>query len=264
VTVNRQRIDPTPGWEPFVEKRPGSWWLEIVMLAAFVACTVLATFHSPLIDLDIWVRDFADSHRPEWFELILDYTNRLGQGGITSSIALALAALVSLRKHTVRPVVAFLFLYALAGFVLLAKLFFPRVYPHFPRPDPGPYADAAQSLIFAADRSDLGALGESAVGAYPSGHVVNAFIWYGFLVLLIGPLLAGWQRRVLLLVPVPVVFFSTTYLGYHWLTDSVASLFIGVVIMRVVRRIPWATVALPLWLEPERRYREPVSAATAP
>jgi membrane-associated phospholipid phosphatase len=263
VTVNRQRIDP-PGWEPFAAKRPGSWWLEIVMFAALAVCTSMASFHTPLIDLDIWVRDFSDAHRPPWFDTLLVYTNKLGQGGIISAIALGLAALLAFRRHTVRPVLAFLVLYGMAGFVLLLKLFFPRVYPHFPRPDPGPYADAAQSLIYAADRSDLGALGESAVGAYPSGHVVNAIIWYGFVVLLVGAALTTWQRRVLLSVPVVVVSFSTTYLGYHWLTDSLAGVFIGVVIMRVMRRVPWATVALPLWLEPERRYRDPVSAATAP
>jgi membrane-associated phospholipid phosphatase len=245
-----------PGeWEPFVARRPGSWWLEIAMLVAFGVCTWLAAFHSPLIDLDIRLRDFSDANRPPWFDTLLVYTNKLGQGGILSAVALGVAAVIAYRRHTVRPMIAFLVMYGMAGLVLVLKLAFPRIYPHWPRPDPGPYADASQALLFVPDRSELGNLGDSAVGAYPSGHVVNAFVWYGLLVLLVGALLKTWQRRLLLIAPVVIVFFSTTYLGFHWLTDSLAGLFIGVIIVRLMYRIPWTTVRLPLWLEPERRYR---------
>ncbi|RRR96564.1 phosphatase PAP2 family protein [Glycomyces terrestris] len=257
MTVKRQRVDRTPagGWTPFVAKRPGSWRLEIAMGLAFAVCTWLSAFESPLIDLDIWVRDFSDAHRPPWFETLLVYTNKLGQGGILSAVVLALAALLAFRRHTVRPMVAFLVMYGMAGLVLLLKLAFPRIYPHWPRPDPGPYADAGEALLFVPDRSELGNLGDSAVGAYPSGHVVNTFVWYGLLVLLVGALMTTWQRRLLLAAPVVIVFFSTTYLGFHWLTDSLAGVFIGVVIVRIMKRLPWATAPLPDWLEPERRYR---------
>ncbi|GAA2294891.1 hypothetical protein GCM10009853_058650 [Glycomyces scopariae] len=250
-------MDRTPPgeWAPFVTRRPRSWWPEAAVLVAFGICTWLSAFHSPLIDLDIWLRDFVDAHRPPWLATVLVYTNKLGQGGIVSAVALAVAAAVARARHTVRPMIAFLFMYGMAGLVLLLKLAFPRIYPHWPRPDPGPYADAAQALLYYPDRSQLGALGDSAVGAYPSGHVVNTFVWYGLLVLLVGALLTARQRRLLLVVPVVVVFFSTTYLGFHWLTDSVAGVFIGVLIVRIMQRMPWGTVRLPLWLEPERRLR---------
>ncbi|GAA1682765.1 hypothetical protein GCM10009830_32420 [Glycomyces endophyticus] len=257
MTVKRQRADRTPpgDWEPFEAGRPGSWWVEIAMLVLFAACTWLSAFHSPLIDLDIWLRDFSDAHRPPWLGTLLVFTNKLGQGGILSAVALAVAAVIAFGRRSVRPMVLFLFTYGMAGLVLLLKLAFPRIYPHWPRPDPGPYADAGEALLFVPDRSELGNLGDSAVGAYPSGHVVNTLLWYGLLAMLLGAHLAAWQRRVLLVAPVVIVFFSTTYLGFHWLTDSLAGLFIGVALMRMIRRIRWGTVGLPLWLEPERRYR---------
>lgn len=259
MTGIRQRIGRiAPGdWEPFVVRRPASWWPEVLLAIAFAACTVLASFHSPLIDLDIWIRDFSDAHRPPWFDWFLVQTNKLGQGGFLSGLALGIAAIIGYVKQTVRPVVAFFGAYVLTALVLVLKLAFPRIYPHWPRPDPGPFANAAQSLLYWPDRSELGEIGDTAVGAYPSGHVVNTLIWYGLLVMLTGAVLKTWQRRLLLSAPVAIVFFSTTYLGFHWLTDSIAGLFMGMVLIRVMQRVHWTTIPLPLWLEPERRYRRP-------
>ena len=46
-------------------------------------------------------------------------------------------------------------------------------------------------------------------------------------------------------VPVAIVFCTTVYLGFHWVTDSVAGLLLGVVLARLIERIPWDRVPLP-------------------
>nr|WP_277605863.1 phosphatase PAP2 family protein [Glycomyces sp. L485] len=169
----------------------------------------------------------------------------LGQGGALGSIALALAAIIAWRRHTVRPLIAFLTTYAMAGSVLLLKFGLLRVYPHWPTVENPPYATAEQATLFTTLEP---------AGAYPSGHVLNTIVWYGFIVLLVGAHFKPWQRRLFLIVPPIVVTLSTTYLGFHWFTDTPAGLFIGFLIIRIVKRVRWETVELPVWLEPEKRY----------
>jgi|GEM_PF-6462648 len=50
-----------------------------------------------------------------------------------------------------------------------------------------------------------------------------------------------------------------TYLGYHWLSDSVGGILLGVLVLRLIQRVPWATIRLfPVtllerWAEAARR-----------
>jgi membrane-associated phospholipid phosphatase len=65
---------------------------------------------------------------------------------------------------------------------------------------------------------------------------------------LAGVLAGGLSPRMLILlrlVPPIVVFCTTTYLAYHWITDSVAGLLLGLVLTRMMARVPWETVPLP-------------------
>ncbi|WP_205328030.1 phosphatase PAP2 family protein [Glycomyces sp. YM15] len=245
IAADRRRTG-AQAWRPFVPKRPRSWIPEIALAIGFILITVPLTWPSPLVDLDIWIRDLADANRPDWANLIALQTNRLGQGGLLGGIALGIAAILAWRGRNVRPLVAFLAAYGMAGAVLALKYTLPRIYPHWPEASQPPYADAAQAVLFS---------GLEPSGAYPSGHVLNTIVWYGVIVFLIG---AHWNptaRRLFLLLPPIIVTCSTTYLGFHWFTDTPAGLFIGIAILRTVQRIPWDTVTLPIWLEPERRYR---------
>ncbi len=227
-------------------RRPRSWGLEIAMAAAFLALSALLVWPSAVVELDVHLRDLSDANRPHWAYLIAVNTNKLGQGGLLGGIALGLSAIIAYRLRTVRPMIAFLVVYGMTGSVLVVKYVLTRVYPHWPDIGSPPYATVEQATLFTTLEP---------FGAYPSGHVLNTIVWYGYFVFLLGAHLETWQRRLLLLAPPLIVAVSTTYLGYHWLTDAVGGFLVGVIIIRVVQRIRWETVELPTWLEPEKRYR---------
>jgi membrane-associated phospholipid phosphatase len=215
--------------------RPKSWWPDLGFLAGFVLLTVLlAAGH--LLGFDAWVADWCDAHRPAplyWTARVLNY---LGQGGqVLMPVAILLAAAVAWRTRSVRPLLmfagAFVITYVTIGPL---KVWLQRAAPHFPGPD--------RTELF--NDAAVGALGMS----YPSGHVANALVWYGVIALLAGALVGGLSPRTnlaLRIVPPVVVFATTTYLAFHWITDSIAGLFLGLVLTRLMARIPWETMPLP-------------------
>jgi hypothetical protein len=64
--------------------------------------------------------------------------------------------------------------------------------------------------------------------------------------------LTGRRIPAIRIVPPIVVFGTTTYLAFHWITDSVAGLFLGVVLTRLMARVPWETMPLPRLMGWER------------
>jgi hypothetical protein len=58
------------------------------------------------------------------------------------------------------------------------------------------------------------------------------------------PLTAGWQVALRVLPPA-IVFCTTTWLAYHWITDSVAGLLLGLILTRLLARVPWDAIPLP-------------------
>jgi membrane-associated phospholipid phosphatase len=212
--------------------RPRGWWLDLVMVVLFVALTVaLASGH--LLQLDLNVANWVDHHHPAvlyWPARVLNY---LGQGGqVLMPVSIVLAALATWRRRSIRPLIVFA-----AAFVLTyitigpLKIWFHRAAPHAPWPD--------KAALF----NHYIPAGEYSVG-YPSGHVANALVWYGVIAFMILAL-TGRTFPILRILPPIVVFCTTTYLAFHWITDSIAGLFLGVVLTRLMARVPWATVPLP-------------------
>jgi membrane-associated phospholipid phosphatase len=212
---------------------PG-WWFDVVMLAAFAALTyALARGH--LLGLDRQVADWADQHRPAvlyWPSRVLNY---LGQGGqVLMPVAGILGVILAVRRRSVRPLLvlasAFVLTYVTIGPL---KIWLQRAAPHFTGPD--------RAELF--NPAAVGPLGMS----YPSGHVANALVWYGVIALLLGALVAVPSRvhLAIRLVPPVIVFCTTTYLSFHWLTDSVAGLFLGLILTRLMARVAWDVVWLP-------------------
>jgi hypothetical protein len=90
-----------------------SWWIDAVLIAAFVALTV-ALIRGQLLDADQRVADWAFAHQPApiyWTARVFNY---LGQGGqVLTPLAAIVAFVRAVRGRTARP-----FLPVVAAFVL--------------------------------------------------------------------------------------------------------------------------------------------------
>ncbi len=213
-----------------------SWWLDAVLLVAFVAITV-ALINGHLLGLDERVAHWSLTHQPAvpyWTARVLNY---LGQGGqILSPLALLLTALLTWRTRSVRAVFPFVAAYVLTYLTIgPLKIWADRAAPRFEGPNPvimhNPDAQGAYAM------------------SYPSGHLGNSLVWYAVLAILIAALLhrplSRGETYALRVLPVAIVFCTTVYTGFHWLTDSIAGLLLGVVLARVLERIPFDRLPLP-------------------
>jgi membrane-associated phospholipid phosphatase len=202
-------------------RRPVSWLPEVLLLAGFVALTLaLAAGH--FLRLDVVVRDWCDTHiglRP-----LAKVLNYLGQGGALSLLCAVLAVALAWLRHSIRPVFP-----VAAAFVLTTAVILPlKTVTARPAPHAGDHVE----------RFGLGGV------SYPSGHLVNTLVWYGVLVLLLAPWLPEVGRRVIRVTPPVVVSVTTVYLGWHWLSDTVAGLLLGYLLDRLLRRVDWDRVPL--------------------
>ncbi|GID31553.1 phosphatase PAP2 family protein [Paractinoplanes brasiliensis] len=216
--------------------RKKNWWLDVALLAAFVALTV-ALMNGHLLRLDERVADWSLSHQPwlpYWTARVLNY---LGQGGqILMPVSLILTGVLTWRTRSVRAVFPFV-----AAFVLTyltigpLKIWSDRAAPRFDGPNP--------VIMHNPDASGVYAL------SYPSGHLGNSLVWYTVIAVLAVALLRRPLSRpetyALRVLPVVIVFVTTVYTGFHWLTDSVAGVLLGVVLARLIERIPFDRIPLP-------------------
>jgi membrane-associated phospholipid phosphatase len=207
-----------------VTRTPRSWWPDL-LLAAGVAVITWALYAGGLLGLDVAVRDWVDGHRPWPLCLVLLAGNLLAQGLALTGICAGLAVLLAWRRHTVRPVLPVVAAFALTVVTVEPfKGLTARPAPHATLPHP--------------ERMGAGGL------SYPSGHLVNALVWYGILALLLAPWLAPALRRLVRLGPPVVLVVTTVCLGFHWLSDTVAGVLLGVLLDRLLRRVPWERVPL--------------------
>jgi hypothetical protein len=79
--------------------------------------------------------------------------------------------------------------------------------------------------------------------------VQNGVVYYAVVAILLAPYLPPLARRWLTWLPGPLVFIGTTYVAYHWLTDSVGGYLLGLFVIRQLARVPWATLPLPARLD---------------
>ena len=212
------------------------WWLDLILVAGFVALTVaLARGH--LLTLDQRVADWCLAHQPGvvyWPARVLNY---LGQGGqVLTPVSLILTGVLVRRTRSVRAalpfVAAFLLTYVTIGPL---KIWADRAAPRFDGPE--------KAIMFNPYASGVKAM------SYPSGHLGNSLVWYAVLALLTAALLGRPLRRgetlAIRVVPVVIVFLTTIYTGFHWLTDSIAGVLLGVVLARLIERVPWDAIPLP-------------------
>jgi membrane-associated phospholipid phosphatase len=190
-----------------------------VLLGGFVGLTLVLAA-GWLLGPDVAVAHWVDGHRPALLFHLARGGNRLGQGAVLTAVAGIIAVGVAVRRRSVRPLAPVVAAFALTlGTLTLLKVLTERPAPHATIPHP--------------ERFGLGG------ASYPSGHLVNAIVWYGVVALLLAPWLGPTPRRILVLVPPVILTVTTIYLGFHWLTDTVAGILLGLLLYRLLRRIPW-------------------------
>jgi membrane-associated phospholipid phosphatase len=143
------------------------------------------------------------------------------------------------RRHTVRP-----FLPVVGALVITAVAIGP-VKLWTKRMAPSAYFDPHPELLF-HDPTGTSTLWckASTPCSYPSGHVVNTVVWYGVLAVLLAGLVSRPTILAIRSVVPAVVVFTTTYLSFHWLTDGIAGLLLGLFLNRVLIRVPWDAIPL--------------------
>ncbi|MFI5840410.1 phosphatase PAP2 family protein [Catenuloplanes sp. NPDC051500] len=213
------------------------WWFDGLLLAALAGLTaLLAAGH--LLDVDLAVSDWAFDVQPAVLHYPSYVLNYLGQGTPIMVLCLVAALWLLYKWRDVRPLILVVFtqLFILVVVTPIKEL---------------SSRDAPRSAL--PNKAEL--FNEAAAHgynwSYPSGHMVNTVVWYFTLYLLLSWLIgerAGRLRRPLRIAPPIIVFWTTVYLNYHWLTDSIAGLLLGIVLGRVTARIPWRTLPLPSWV----------------
>ncbi len=233
--------------------RPAGWWFDALAVIGFVLLTA-ALWHGWLLGLDTGVRDWCDAHRPTVLHWAARIGNLLGQGTPLTLICLGIAILrawkrpwLGLDSRASDPaptgvdgaaeirglrrwwpvllvVTAFLLTYLTIGPL---KLLTDRAGPH-----------AGQDVPPVLHPEEFGSGGAE----YPSGHLANAIVWYGVLVTLLSPWLPLLWRRLLRIGPPVVLSVTTVYLSFHWITDTIAGIALGLFLDRLLHRVPWDTL----------------------
>lgn len=212
------------------------WWFDLVLLAAFGALTVVL-IDGHLLSLDQRVADWSLTHQPQPVYGVARVLNYLGQGGqVLSPVALILSGWLAWRTRSVRALLPFVAAYALTFLTIgPAKVYFDRAAPRFDGPE-----KTVLFNPFAAGRFAM---------SYPSGHLGNTLVWYAVIALLAAALLRRPLSRretfALRVLPVVIVFGTTVYTGFHWLTDSIAGVLLGLVLARIMDRVRWDAIRLP-------------------
>jgi membrane-associated phospholipid phosphatase len=234
--------------------RPAGWWFDALLVIGFLLLTG-ALWRGWLLDLDTGVRNWSDGHRPTVLYWAARAGNLFGQGTPLTLICLGIAVLrgwkrpwlgLDSRAGDPRPADGdalprglrrwWPVLLVLAAFVLT----FFTVGPLKVLTDrAGPHADRDIPPVAEPERFGSGGL------EYPSGHLANAIVWYGVLVLLLSPWLPLLWRRLLRIGPPAVLAVTTVYLSFHWFTDTVAGIALGLFLDRLLHRVPWDQLRLP-------------------
>jgi membrane-associated phospholipid phosphatase len=185
-----------------------------VLLAFLIGALILFRGNGRPIEADAeWMEEILEHRSPFW-EVPALLMNFLGAGiaGVFVIPIVILVGLLILR----RPWAALFFLLATlvsSGLVQLLKALFGRARP--------------EDMIITSD-----------FGSFPSGHVANAATM-AMALAIIFPWLWVWIAGAVYTV---AMMISRTYLGAHWLTDTIGGLLLGVGVVVVL----WAPFAAKL------------------
>ena len=179
--------------------------LTAAALAVFVALLVLVAVDSPVTSLDQHVYDglLRRPHRP-----LLDQAKHLTDvlSPLVDVLVLgAGAAAVTWRRRELGPLVAT----GIAGWFMVLVVVVVKHAVGRPNPSPVPATHG---------------------GSFPSGHTAAALVCFGALALLLALERPRWLAPMLgsAAVITALLAGALVYSGYHWLSDTVASIALGV------------------------------------
>ncbi len=223
------RARPRPLGVPVLTPVPRGWWLDGLLVAALTGLTAALVWWAPLLELDKATRDWCDAHRPTPVYVLMRVLDYVGQGFAGITLTLLVTGWLAWRHRTVRPVILTGLAPIISTLLIVGlKRWTARGAPH---------------------QGSIRMFSHSPQVEYPSGHVSNAIVYFTVLAVLLAPYLAVPARRVVQWLPGVLTFIGTTGLSYHWLTDSIGGYLLGLLIARLLLRLPWRTVRLPRWLE---------------
>lgn len=215
--------DETPETPFEDETEQKAWWVThrwyiyssavAVVLAVLLGLVVFLRENLPL-EWDVeWMDEIVDNRHPvlEFFSRVFDFIGGYWFGGALVPLAIVLALLFTRHRwgalyFAVASLVSFLVVQALKNI--------------FDRPRP-------EEILIMID-----------TGSFPSGHVANAATVAVTLAII-------FRRRwlwVLAVVYTVLMALSRTYLGAHWVSDTIGGVFVGVGIAVIV----WAPLAYRL------------------
>lgn len=205
-------------------RRRPPWLLPGVLAAILVFLTACVLAHSPVLDVDRWIRTAvqaqAHSARFRWLEghryapvyLLVD----LGNNQVAVPVLGLCALIAAVRDRSVRPLLA-----AVVGVVLLLGIVIP-----------------AKILIGRAGPG-LPPVAHGAMGVFPSGHTATSSVCLGLGVLLLARGLPAWIRRSVLTGMTAACFLVGVALiwgDYHWFTDVIAGWALAILIVMAALR----------------------------
>lgn len=197
------------------------WWPEAALLAALGLVT-LAAAKGWTAGIDLAVRDAMAQAQVTPVYWLARGLNLFGQGSIlTWVLTFGLSAYMFWRTRKWKVFVPWASAYVLTYLTIgPLKLWSDRDAPNSVLPNAVEFFNESAAYT----------------NGYPSGHVVNAVVWWGVIVWLASQIRPV-PARLMRIAPAAIVFCTTIYLGFHWLTDNVAAVFLGLFIARIITRI---------------------------
>jgi membrane-associated phospholipid phosphatase len=200
------------------------------VLALYLALTLLIVFKSPLLTVD---SHFAHMHFrrrfPDWRPAIY-YFVMLGQRGPATLLFLPFFLWAAWRRRSTRPIVLLVTALVLLNVsVGIVKYSIGRVGPR--------EHEHAHHMVGAHDLFAGGTI-------YPSGHVSNAVVLYGLIVMV-----AVTHRRLLAWLAVLLsvaIGLGTVFLDTHWLSDVIGGWFAGALVLIA---LPWVMPTTQRWAD---------------